>query len=497
MKYLLALDQGTSSSRSIVFAQDGHIVGMAQQEFRQIYPHPGWVEHDPLEIWSSQLATMRTALKNANIRVQDIACIGITNQRETTVVWNRKNGQPIYNAIVWQDRRSEPVCAKLRQEGHDKLVQSKTGLVIDAYFSGTKLQWILDNVPDARDMSAKGELAFGTVDSWLIWNLTKGRIHSTDVSNASRTMLLNVHTNQWDSELMSMLHIDSNLMPTVQASSSDFGLIDSEWLGHPLPIGGVAGDQQSALFGQACWREGQAKNTYGTGCFMLMHTGNKFQTSHNGLITTSAAQTSTQAEFALEGSVFIGGAVVQWLRDGLHAFQNSSDIEALAQTVTDADGVVMVPAFTGLGAPNWNADARGTIVGITRGTTMAHFARAALDSIAFQSTALLQAMSKDAMEHGGTPLSELRVDGGACANNLLMQIQADLLGIPVIRPVVIETTALGAAYLAGLHCGMFSDLNALEKHWKIDRMFEAQISRDEAQHRMMQWERAVRQTTCA
>jgi glycerol kinase len=497
VKYLLALDQGTSSSRSIVFAQDGHIVGMAQQEFRQIYPHPGWVEHDPLEIWSSQLATMRTALKNANIRVQDIACIGITNQRETTVVWNRKNGQPIYNAIVWQDRRSEPVCAKLRQEGHDKLVQSKTGLVIDAYFSGTKLQWILDNVPDARDMSAKGELAFGTVDSWLIWNLTKGRIHSTDVSNASRTMLLNVHTNQWDSELMSMLHIDSNLMPTVQASSSDFGLIDSEWLGHPLPIGGVAGDQQSALFGQACWREGQAKNTYGTGCFMLMHTGNKFQTSHNGLITTSAAQTSTQAEFALEGSVFIGGAVVQWLRDGLHAFQNSSDIEALAQTVTDADGVVMVPAFTGLGAPNWNADARGTIVGITRGTTMAHFARAALDSIAFQSTALLQAMSKDAMEHGGTPLSELRVDGGACANNLLMQIQADLLGIPVIRPVVIETTALGAAYLAGLHCGMFSDLNALEKHWKIDRMFEAQISRDEAQHRMMQWERAVRQTTCA
>jgi len=470
---------------------------MAQQEFRQIYPHPSWVEHDPLEIWSSQLATMRAVLKDANIRAQDIACIGITNQRETTVVWNRKTGQPIYNAIVWQDRRAEPVCSKLRQEGHDKLVQSKTGLVIDAYFSGTKLQWILDNVPKARDMAAKGELAFGTVDTWLIWNLTKGRVHATDVSNASRTMLLNVHTNQWDSELMSMLHIDSNLMPTVQASSSDFGLIDSEWLGHPLPIGGVAGDQQSALFGQACWREGQAKNTYGTGCFMLMHTGNKFQTSHNGLITTSAAQTSTQAEFALEGSVFIGGAVVQWLRDGLHAFQNSSDIEALAQTVTDADGVVMVPAFTGLGAPNWNADARGTIVGITRGTTMAHFARAALDSIAFQSTALLQAMSKDAMEHGGTPLSELRVDGGACANNLLMQIQADLLGIPVIRPVVIETTALGAAYLAGLHCGMFSDLNALEKHWKIDRMFEAQISRDEAQHRMMQWERAVRQTTCA
>ena len=494
MKYLLALDQGTSSSRSIVFAPDGHIAGMAQQEFRQIYPHPSWVEHDPLEIWSSQLATIRAVLKDANIRTQDIACIGITNQRETTVVWNRKTGQPIYNAIVWQDRRAEPVCSKLRQEGHDKLVQSKTGLVIDAYFSGTKLQWILDNVPQARDMAAKGELAFGTVDTWLIWNLTKGRVHATDVSNASRTMLLNVHTNQWDSELMSMLHIDSNLMPTVQASSSDFGLIDSEWLGHPLPIGGVAGDQQSALFGQACWRAGQAKNTYGTGCFMLMHTGDQFQTSHNGLITTSAAQTSTQPEFAFEGSVFIGGAVVQWLRDGLHAFKNSSDIEALAQTVTDADGVVVVPAFTGLGAPYWNADARGTLVGITRGTTMAHFARAALDSIAFQSTVLLNAMSKDAVQHGGTPVRELRVDGGACANNLLMQIQADLLGIPVIRPAVIETTAIGAAYLAGLHCGMFSDLTSLEKHWKIDCVFEAQISRDEAQHRMMQWERAVRQT---
>ena len=494
MKYLLALDQGTSSSRSIVFAPDGHIVGMAQQEFRQIYPHPSWVEHDPIEIWSSQLATMRLALKNSNILAEDIACVGITNQRETTVVWNRKTGQPIYNAIVWQDRRAEPVCAKLREEGHDKLVQAKTGLVIDAYFSGTKLQWILDNVPQAREMAAKGELAFGTVDTWLIWNLTKGRVHATDVSNASRTMLLNVHTNQWDSELMALLHIESNLMPTVQESSSDFGVIDAEWLGHPLPIGGVAGDQQSALFGQACWSEGQAKNTYGTGCFMLMHTGHQFQTSQNGLITTSAAQISHKPEFALEGSVFIGGAVVQWLRDGLHAFKNSADIEALAQTVTDADGVVMVPAFTGLGAPYWNADARGTVVGITRGTTMAHFARAALDSIAFQSTALLQAMSKDAVQHGGAPVRELRVDGGACANNLLMQIQADLLGIPVIRPAVIETTALGAAYLAGLHCGMFSDLNSLEKHWKIDRVFEAQISRDEAQHRMTQWERAVRQT---
>ena len=343
-------------------------------------------------------------------------------------------------------------------------------------------------------MAARGELAFGTVDTWLIWNLTKGRVHATDVSNASRTMLLNVHTNQWDSELMGMLRIDGNLMPTVQASSSDFGVIDSEWLGQPLAIGGVAGDQQSALFGQACWRQGQAKNTYGTGCFMLMHAGHEFQTSQNGLITTSTAQISSKPEFAFEGSVFIGGAVVQWLRDGLQAFKNSSDIEALAHTVTDADGVIMVPAFTGLGAPYWNADARGTVMGITRGTTTAHLARAALDSIAFQSTALLQAMSKDAVQHAGTPVQELRVDGGACSNNLLMQIQADLLGIPVIRPAVIETTALGAGYLAGLHCGMFSDLNELEKNWKIDRVFEAKISRDEAHHRMMSWERAVRQT---
>jgi len=497
LKYLLALDQGTSSSRSIVFTQDGRMVAMAQQEFQQIYPRPAWVEHDPLAIWSSQLSTMRDVLKKANIRAQDIACVGITNQRETTVVWNRKTGLPIFNAIVWQDRRSETICAQLREAGHARRVQAKTGLVIDAYFSGTKLQWILDNVPQARAMSAKGELAFGTVDTWLMWNLTKGRVHATDVSNASRTMLLNVHTNQWDAELMAMLHIDHTLMPQVQASSSDFGVMDAEWLGHAIPIGGVAGDQQSALFGQACWQAGQAKNTYGTGCFMLLHTGHQFQSSHHGLISTSAAQTTSQAEFALEGSVFIGGAVVQWLRDGLQAFKNSADVEALAHSVPDADGVILVPAFTGLGAPYWNADARGTLVGLSRGTTMAHLARAALDSIAYQSTALLQAMQKDMQENGGAPVQELRVDGGACANNFLMQIQADLLGIPVIRPAVIETTALGAAYLAGLQCGIFSDLQALETHWKIDRVFEAKISRDEAQHRMTQWERAVRQTVAS
>ena len=497
MKYLLALDQGTSSSRSIVFAPDGHIVAMAQREFRQIYPNPGWVEHDPLEIWSSQLATMREALQNAKLQAQDIACVGITNQRETTVVWNRKTGQPIYNAIVWQDRRAEPVCARLREQGMAPTVQEKTGLIIDAYFSGTKLQWILDNVPGARDMAAKGDLAFGTVDTWLIWQLTQGRVHATDVSNASRTMLMNVHTNQWDSTLLGMLDIPPNLMPQIHPSSSDFGQMDAQWLGHALPIGGVAGDQQSALFGQACWTAGQAKNTYGTGCFMLMHTGHEFQTSHNGLITTSAAQASTRPEFALEGSVFIGGAVVQWLRDGLHAFKNSSEVQALASSVPDAGGVVMVPAFTGLGAPYWNAEARGAIVGITRGTSMAHLARAALESIAFQSTALLQAMSRDAVQNGGQAVHELRVDGGACVNDLLMQIQADLLGIPVVRPAVIETTALGAAYLAGLHCGMYQSQQDLAQQWLAQATFEPRISRDQAQAQMAQWEHAVRQTTAA
>ncbi len=497
MKYLLALDQGTSSSRSIVFAPDGHIVAMAQREFRQIYPNPGWVEHDPLEIWSSQLATMREALENAKLQAQDIACVGITNQRETTVVWNRHTGQPIYNAIVWQDRRAEPVCARLREQGMAATVQEKTGLIIDAYFSGTKLQWILDNVPGARDMAAKGDLAFGTVDTWLIWQLTQGRVHATDVSNASRTMLMNVHTNQWDNTLLAMLDIPHSLMPKIHPSSSDFGQIDAQWLGYALPIGGVAGDQQSALFGQACWSAGQAKNTYGTGCFMLMHTGHEFQTSHNGLITTSAAQASTRPEFALEGSVFIGGAVVQWLRDGLHAFKNSSEVQALASSVPDAGGVVMVPAFTGLGAPYWNAEARGAIVGITRGTTMAHLARAALQSIAFQSTALLQAMSRDALQNGGQAVHELRVDGGACVNDLLMQIQADLLGIPVVRPAVIETTALGAAYLAGLHCGMYQSQQDLAQQWRAQATFEPRISRDQAQAQMAQWEHAVRQTTAA
>jgi len=490
MTYLLALDQGTSSSRSIVFRPDGSMLAMAQQEFRQIYPQPGWVEHDPQEIWSSQLATARQALQQAGISAGQVASLGITNQRETTVVWRRDTGQAIHNAIVWQDRRTEPECLHLREAGMAALVQQKTGLLIDAYFSATKLQWILDKVPNARAMADRGELAFGTVDSWLIWHLTGGAVHATDVSNASRTMLFNIHTNRWDDELLSLFRIPASVLPEVRASASDFGRTQAQWLGHELQIGGVAGDQQSALFGQACFQAGQAKNTYGTGCFMLMHTGAQFQTSSNGLISTSAAQAGTTPAYALEGSVFIGGAVVQWLRDGLRAFDKSADVQALAESVPDSGGVVLVPAFTGLGAPYWQADARGAMVGLSRGTTMAHIARAALESIAFQSTALLQAMNLDAAQ----PVSELRVDGGACVNNLLMQFQADVLGIPVLRPEVIETTALGAAYLAGLSAGLYQSPQELAQHWRVERRFEPQMSRDQAQSLMANWEKAVRQT---
>jgi glycerol kinase len=493
MTYILALDQGTSSSRSIVFKSDGSVLTVAQQEFRQIYPHPGWVEHDPQEIWTSQLATARQALQQAGISAAQVASLGITNQRETTVVWRRDTGQAIYNAIVWQDRRAEPECLRLREAGAAPLVQQKTGLLIDAYFSATKLQWILNNVTGARAMAERGELAFGTVDSWLMWQLTGGAVHATDVSNAARTMLFNIHSNQWDDELLKLLDIPKSVLPEVHPSASDFGRTQAQWLGHELAIGGVAGDQQSALFGQACFQAGQAKNTYGTGCFMLMHTGNQFQTSHNGLITTSAAQADRTPAYALEGSVFIGGAVVQWLRDGLRAFDKSADVQALAESVPDSGGVVLVPAFTGLGAPYWQADARGAMVGLSRGTTMAHIARAALESIAFQSTALLQAMNRDAAQ----PVTELRVDGGACVNNLLMQFQADLLGIPVLRPEVIETTALGAAYLAGLNAGIYQSPQELAQHWRVERRFEPQMSRDQALAQMAHWEKAVRQTVAA
>ena len=495
--YLLALDQGTSSSRSIVFDTQGRIVASAQLELPQIYPRPGWVEHDPREIWRTQLATAKEALTKAGLTARDIRAVGITNQRETTVVWNRKTGAPIHHAIVWQDRRAEPICAALREAGMADSIQQKTGLLIDAYFSGSKLQWMLDHVPGARAAAEAGELAFGTVDSWLIWQLTGGKRHVTDVSNASRTMLFNVHTNQWDDDLLAALRIPKSLLPEVLPSAADFGKTASDLLGGEIAIGGVAGDQQSALFGQACFTAGMAKNTYGTGCFMLMHTGGKFQTSANGLLTTSAAQTSMAPQFALEGSVFVGGAVVQWLRDGLRAIEHSGQVQQLAESVPDSGGVMMVPAFTGLGAPYWNADARGTITGLTRGSTIAHIARAALESIAYQSAALLQAMSRDAVASGGAAVSELRVDGGACVNNLLMQFQADLLGIPVVRPACVETTALGAAYLAGLSSGVYQSTEELSALWKAERRFMPTLNKDRADELMQRWEQAVRQTVAA
>ena len=493
MTYLLALDQGTSSSRSIVFDASGQVVSMAQQELPQIYPQPGWVEHDPITIWQTQLATAKAALAKAGITARQVHALGITNQRETSVVWNRRTGQPIHHAIVWQDRRAEPICADLRARGHEALVQTKTGLLIDAYFSGTKLRWLLDHVPGARAQAESGELAFGTVDSWLIWQLTGGAVHATDVSNASRTMLFNVHRNQWDAELLGLLDIPAQLMPKVYASSAHYGELLPELLGHAITIGGVAGDQQSALFGQACFKAGMVKNTYGTGCFMLMHTGPRFQSSGNGLITTSAAQVGPQAEFALEGSVFVGGAVVQWLRDGLNAISGSSEVEALAHSVPDAGGVMMVPAFTGLGAPYWKPEARGTITGLTRGSTLAHIARAALESIAYQSAALLLSMSRDAVQGGGAPVAELRVDGGACVNDLLMQFQADLLGIVVVRPAVTETTALGAAYLAGLSTGLYQNTDELSALWRAERRFLPTMAPERARALMARWEHAVQQ----
>ncbi len=489
MRYLLALDQGTSSSRSIVFDELGNIISMAQREFAQIYPQPGWVEHDPMEIWASQLATAREAISKAGITAKNIFALGITNQRETTVVWNKKTGLPIYNAIVWQDRRAEPTCAELRAQGWENAVRDKTGLIIDAYFSGTKLKWILDNVAGARDAAQRGELAFGTIDTWLAWHLSKGNLHITDVSNASRTMLFNIREGKWDDALLKALNIPREVLPQVHPSSHHFGNTETEFLGASIPICGIAGDQQSALFGQTCFRAGLAKNTYGTGCFMLMHTGNQFVASQNGLITTAAAQPTKNPEYALEGSVFIGGAVVQWLRDGLKAISTSSAVESLAESVPDSGGVMFVPAFTGLGAPYWNADAKGAIVGLTRGTTVAHIARAAVESIAYQSAALLLAMVKDS-----GAVNELRVDGGACVNNRLMQFQADLLGIPVVRPKVIETTALGAAYLAGLATGVYKDLDQLSAQWQVERTFHPTMSRARASELMQEWEHAVRQT---
>jgi len=486
-EHLLALDQGTSSSRAIVFHRSGRIVAQAQREFRQIFPQPGWVEHDPLEIWDTQFAVAQEALAASGLQARDIAAIGITNQRETTVLWNRRTGRPIHNAIVWQDRRTEPLCVQLREQGLIDTVRAATGLVIDPYFSGTKIRWLLDHVPGARAAAEAGELAFGTVDSWLLHQLTGGQVHATDVSNASRTMLFDITTHDWSAPLLQALQVPRSVLPQVFASSHVFG--HTTLFGTPVPIAGIAGDQQAALFGQACFKPGLAKNTYGTGCFMLMHTGAQFKASHHGLITTAAAQVDSTPQYALEGSVFMGGAVVQWLRDGLQAIKSSGDVQALSESVPDSGGVMFVPAFTGLGAPYWDAQARGAIVGLSRGSTVAHIARAAVESIAFQSAALLQAMARDA-----APVTELRVDGGACVNNLLMQFQADLLGIPVVRPRITETTALGAAYLAGLATGVYRHVDELAGQWQQERRFNPTLPRERAQELMARWEHAVQQT---
>lgn len=493
MAFILALDQGTSSTRSVVFDDQGQIVAMAQQALEQIYPQPGWVEHDPQEIWRAQRDTARAALKQAGLDARDIATIGITNQRETTVVWNRHTGEPVCNAIVWQDRRTQPICEQLHLLGLQDYIRERTGLIIDPYFSATKLAWVLRNVAQAQDLMRDEALAFGTIDSWLIWNLTAGKRHQTDTTNAARTMLFDIRNHNWDSTILESLGISPSVLPEVLPSCADFGQTAEAVFGAAIRINGVAGDQQSALFGQGCFSPGMVKNTYGTGCFMLMHTGSEFQASTNGLLTTTAAQVDDRQCFAIEGSVFIGGAVVQWLRDGLGAISSSAQVQALAESVPDADGVMFVPAFTGLGAPYWAPDARGTIVGLTRGSTIAHIARAALESIAFQSAALLGAMNRDACASGVMALSQLRVDGGACVNDLLMQVQADLLGIPVVRPAVVETTALGAAYLAGLGAGIFSDLQEIEHRWQVDRIFEPTLAPDQVATRMACWDRAVKQ----
>jgi glycerol kinase len=493
MPYVLALDQGTSSSRSIVFDERGQPVAVAQREFTQHFPQPGWVEHDAHEIWRTQRATAQEALARAGLHARELAAIGITNQRETTVLWDRATGEPLHRAIVWQCRRSEPLCARLREAGHAERIRARTGLVVDAYFSATKLAWLLEHVPGARARADAGELAFGTIDSWLLWQLTGGRVHATDVSNASRTMLFDIHRGAWSDELLALLDIPRAVLPEVHPSSHAFGDSDAALLGAAVPIAGIAGDQQAALFGQGCFEAGLAKNTYGTGCFMLMHTGPQARASRHGLVTTAAAAPPGPPQYALEGSVFIGGAVVQWLRDGLKAIQSSSQVEALAASVPDSGGVVVVPAFTGLGAPYWNAQARGTITGLTRGSTVAHIARAAVESIAFQSAALLQAMQAD----GGAelPVKELRVDGGACVNDALMQFQADLLGVPVLRPRVTETTALGAAFLAGLATGVWSGTAELAALWQAERRFEPRQPPDWAAGRMQAWAHAVAQAT--
>ena len=497
MRHVLALDQGTTSSRAIIFDETGRPVASAQREFRQHYPQPGWVEHDADEIWRSQREVAREALRASGLKAEDLVACGIANQRETVVVWDRQTGQAIHPAIVWQDRRTAAACAELREVGAESLVKERTGLILDPYFSGTKVAWILDQVPGARRRAELGELAFGTVDTWLIWNLSQSRTHVTDSTNASRTLLFNIHMGDWDPELLQLLRVPRAILPDVYPSSHAFGMVAPAILGAPIPITGVAGDQQAALFGQGCHRPGMAKNTYGTGCFMLMHTGDKVVQSANGLLGTGAAQVGRATDardadraYALEGSVFIAGAVVQWLRDELKFFDSAADIERLAADVMDNGGVYVVPAFAGLGAPHWDPQARGAIVGLTRGSSRAHIARAALESIAYQSADVLEAMQRDA----GAALAELRVDGGAAANDLLMQFQADILGVPVVRPKVLETTALGAAYLAGLHTGVWSSLEEIAAQWQMDRRFEPRMAREEAAELLARWREAVRRS---
>jgi len=486
-KYIMSIDQGTTSSRAIIFNHNGEIVAIAQKEFQQIYPHAGWVEHDPMEIWSTQLSVMAEVIVKAGLSATDIKAIGITNQRETTVVWNRKTGMPIYNAIVWQDRRTSAYCDEIKAKGLAENIQIKTGLIIDAYFSATKAKWILDHVKGARSQAEAGELAFGTIDSWLIWKLTGGEKHVTDVTNASRTMMFNIHTLKWDEELLRLFDIPKSMLPEVKSSSEVYGESAGRILAAKIPIAGIAGDQQAALFGQMCTEIGMVKNTYGTGCFMLMNIGKQPKISVNNLLTTIAWKIKDEVNYALEGSIFIGGAVVQWLRDEMGLISKSADVETLAQKVKDTNGVFIVPAFAGLGAPHWNQHARGTITGLTRGTNKSHIARAALESIAFQTMDVLKAMEADA----DVKITELRVDGGATANNLLMQFQADLLDCKVIRPEITEVTALGAAYLAGLATGFWESIEQIRSQWKVDQTFKATQGIDNNQ-RIKGWNKAIK-----
>ncbi|WP_129723434.1 glycerol kinase GlpK [Xylanivirga thermophila] len=487
-KYILAFDQGTTSSRAIVFDHTGKITGVAQKEFRQIYPKPGWIEHDPMEIWGTQSGVAREVLETKGIRPDEIAAIGITNQRETAIVWDKNTGRPIYNAIVWQCRRTADICDKLKEEGYEDYIRESTGLIVDAYFSGTKIKWILDNVEGAREKAEKGELLFGTVDTWLLWNLTRGKVHATDYSNASRTMLYNIKELKWDKKILDMLDIPISMLPEVRPSSEVYGVTDPRTFGGAkIPIAGMAGDQQAALFGQICYQPGMAKNTYGTGCFMLMNTGDEMISSKNGLLTTIAWGVDNKVEYALEGSIFIGGAAVQWLRDELGLVRDAADTEYFATKVRDSNGVYLVPAFVGLGAPYWDMYARGILVGLTRGTNTNHIIRATLEAISYQVRDVLEAMYQDSH----IELKRLRVDGGASANNFLMQFQSEILGVPVERPQITETTALGAAYLAGLAVGFWDDINSIRDNWTIDRVFEPHISEERRERLYSGWKEAV------